>query len=690
MNERKKAENLIYTDLLNWVKRQEITNFNELFEHSPYAVLIVDDKQMVVYSNPGFANLFGHHAEEITGKSVHGIFQKGDDDHSPQKTLDRVFKGEMVISETIRRDIHNEQIPVHLFAYPLVTGDEVTGAVITYLDRIELVASQGMASLFGEALKNISDGVLITDQSGLIIWVNEAFERITGYSAEEAVGQNPRILNSRVHRQEFFNSMWESLERRGFWRGDIWNKRKDESVYRQRLSTSRFESHDGGLYYIGVIHELSDLDEIQERLETLEKIDSVTGLSNRETMKSFIRKKVNTSDYRKDQFAVMTIEITNFYEINDTIGHRFGDELLKAISKRFLTLVDEDCIGRIGGDDFLILHDGGEDVLHDMVLQLVDLLERPFEIEDTMIYIQPSIGVSRFPEDYDDLEDLIQTSNLAMSYARESVIDHVAYFSRKKAEEHSRRFLVANQLKGAAKRGEWEMVYQPIVDVHSGNLVKAEALLRWKNIELGQVSPGEFIPIAEKTGQIIEIGEWVLDDVCRQLVSWGKAGLNIVPISMNLSVRQLEQEQFAESFKTILQHWRIRPEFIHVEITESLSKGNLPRILENLNTMTLMGIRISIDDFGTGYSSFSHLTELGLSELKVDQHFIRATAQETDTEKLIRAMLQVAEGLELQTVAEGVETAFHHRKIRELGFTYGQGYFYARPMSADIFRNWLQ
>ncbi|AOM81571.1 GGDEF and EAL domain-containing protein [Salisediminibacterium beveridgei] len=691
MNEYGKGENLIYTDLLHWVKRPGMAHFNALFKGSAHAVLVLDARQHVVYCNPQFTSLFGHQREDIVEKPVLGLFQDSGGALSPPNTLDRVFKGEMVIAETERQDIEKKRVPVHLFAYPLIDDDQVTGAVVTYIDRTVAEGNREMALLFERSLKNINDGVMITDQSGTIIWVNQAFERITGYSEEEAKGQNPRILNAGVHTKAYFNAMWQSLENRGFWRGEIWNRRKDQSVYRQRLSTSRMQSPDGETYYIAVIHELSDPDDIQERLATLETTDPVTGLSNRGTMKSFIRRKLNRSDYNQDRFAVLTIEITNFHEINDTIGHSFGDKLLKAIADRLLTLVpDPDCLGRIGGDDFLVVLDGEGDELDAPINGLVEQLEQAFAIEDTMIYIQPSVGVSRFPVDCDDTDDLMQTATLAVGYARESVVDHVSYFSKTKADEIRRRFLIANQLKGAAKRQEWELVYQPIVDVLTGNLVKVEALLRWQSHELGRVSPGEFIPIAEKTGQIIDIGKWVLEDVCSQLAYWRKTGRNAVPVSVNLSVRQLEQESFSTGFKGILKHWRIPSEWIQVEITETLSKGNLPRILVNLNALSRMGIRIAIDDFGTGYSSFSYLTELGLNDMKVDQSFIRATAQEADTEKLVRAMLQIAEGLGLQTVAEGVETECHHEKIKALGFTYGQGYYYARPQRAEVFeREWL-
>ncbi|ADI00648.1 sensor domain-containing protein [Salisediminibacterium selenitireducens] len=678
-------------DFFEWIGRHKVTNLDGFFEKSPFAVMVISSDQEVVYTNGEFEVLFGYEREEVIGMSVASLFHYGKVRTEAKAAAYAVLRGETVSKQTERHNRFGEAVPVTLYAYPLRSETGVSGAVVAYLDRRQDVANEETVKLFEMSLRNISDGVMITEQDGTILWVNRAFEVITGYTSEEAIGNNPRLLNAGVHSKAFFRQMWKALEDRGVWRGDIWNRRKSGSVYRQRLSVSKFRGSADERLYIAVIHELSDLDDMQDKLTILETTDPVTGLPNRPEMRKLIERKVNHSDYISDRFAVLTIEITNFNEMNDTLGHKVGDRLLIDIAKRLMLLVnDESQVGRIGGDDFLIVHDQQAGDLEPFLEKLVTCLEKPFFVDDSELFIHPSIGVSRFPEDCEETQNLFMTSNVAMTHARESVVDHISYFSTEKAEELKRRFEIANHLKGAGKREEWALHYQPIVDLESGELKKAEALIRWSNKDLGIVSPGEFIPIAEKTGQIIAIGEWVLDEVFRQLIKWGMEGLVIVPVSVNLSIRQLEQENFAESLLKRMRDWRIPADYLQVEITESMTKGNIGRIMKNLNRLTRAGVRVAIDDFGKGYSSFSHLTELGLSELKVDQHFIKAMRQETETEKLLRAMLLVADGLGLDTVAEGVETDFHHEKVKALGFTLGQGYYYAKPLPEKDFRNWLE
>lgn len=691
VDERNQGNHGHVPDFLDWISSHGVTNLDGFFEESPFAVMVISSDLDVVYTNREFAVLFGYGRNEVIGMSVASLFHYGKVRAEAKAAADAVLRGETVSKQTERHNILGETVPVTLYAYPLRSETGVTGAVVAYLDRRQDVANEETVKLFETSLRNISDGVMITEQDGTIIWVNRAFEVITGYTSEEAVGNNPRLLNAGVHSKTFFRQMWSSLENRGVWRGDIWNRRKDGSVYRQRLSVSKFRGSADERLYIAVIHELSDLDDMQDKLNILETTDPVTGLPNRPEMRKLIERKVNHSDYVSDHFAVLTIEITNFNEMNDTLGHKVGDRLLIDIAKRLQSLLDDESpVGRIGGDDFLIVHDPKEGPLSRFLEKLVNLLEKPFYVDESELFIHPSIGISRFPEDCEETQNLLMTSNVAMTHARESVVDHIAFFSKEKADELKRRFEIANHLKGAGKRAEWALHYQPIIDLESGELKKAEALIRWTNGNLGVVSPGDFIPIAEKTGQIIAIGEWVLDEVFRQLLKWGMEGLVIVPVSVNLSIRQLEQEGFAESLLKKMRDWRIPTDFLQVEITESMTRGHIARIIMNLNRLTRAGIRVSIDDFGTGYSSFSHLTELGLSELKVDQHFIKAMRQETETEKLVRAMLLVAEGLGLDTVAEGVETVFHHEKVKALGFTLGQGYYYAKPLPEKEFRNWLE
>lgn len=690
VDERNQGEHGSVPAFLEWISKEEITNVSGFFEESPFAVMVMTTDLRVVYTNRAFAALFGYIQEDVLGLPASKLFHYGKVKEEAKQVRESVLRGNVVSKQTERHNVRGEAVPVTLYAYPLRSESGVSGALIAYLDRRQDVVNEETVKLFETSLRNISDGVMITEQDGTILWVNPAFESITGYRAEEAVGHNPRILNAGIHSKAYFNQMWDALETRGVWRGDIWNKRKSGAVYRQRLSVSRFRGSAGELLYIAVIHELSDLDDMQEKLNILETTDPVTGLPNRSEMRKLIERKVNHSDYTSDHFSVLTIEVTNFNEMNDTLGHKAGDRLLIEIAKRLTTLLGDDGhVGRIGGDDFLIVHDPKEGPLESFLEDLVGTLEKPFFIDDSELFIHPSIGVSRFPEDCEQTQNLLMTSNVAMTHARDSVVDHIAFFSKEKAAELKRKFEIANHLKGAAKRGEWSLHYQPIIDLDSGDLRKAEALIRWESGDLGPVSPGDFIPIAEKTGQILAIGEWVLDEVFRQLVQWGKDGRVIVPVSVNLSIRQLEQDNFAESVLKRMRQWRLPADYLQVEVTESMTKGHITRIIMNLNRLTRAGVRVSIDDFGTGYSSFSHLTELGLSELKVDQYFIKAMRQETETEKLVKAMLLVAEGLGLDTVAEGVETDFHHEKVKALGFTLGQGYFYAGPLPEKSFKKWL-
>lgn len=557
-----------------------------------------------------------------------------------------------------------------------------------YIDISQKKEYERQLLLFKNVLENNSEGVVIIDANANIKWVNNAFNDITGYSFEEVVGKNINILGSGFHDDIFYEEMQNQLLHKGCWSGEVWSKNKNGDIYSGWLTVNRImDNTNQSTYYVGIIKDLSEKKKLDLRMNELQQKDALTGLYNRNYFLGEVDKYIKGCKDKKGSFAIIFINIQGFKEINDSLGHALGDKLLIELSKRLQRLMNENYfLSRCGGDEFVILcksHIQDNDIKF-FTRILLDTIKKPFVIENAIINIMVNIGVSRFPEDGFDAETLVRHADIAMSKAREKVDDKICFYSQELSAEINERFILANQLVDAISNNQLTLNYQPIFDIKgSKKIMGLEALLRWRNPFLGAVSPAKFIPIAEKTGQIITIGEWVLEEVCKQINLWRYKGYHVMPIAVNISVKQLEQKGFNKTVIGILNRHNIEPNLIELEITESVSSGNIVTIRKNLKELKKYGIKISMDDFGTGFSSLAQLNLLDLDKLKIDKSFIENLINITRRQYLVKSIIAMAKSLDLIIVAEGIETKEQLEYLEKLGCDLGQGYLFCKPLPVN-------
>jgi diguanylate cyclase (GGDEF)-like protein/PAS domain S-box-containing protein len=570
----------------------------------------------------------------------------------------------------------------------MINHQEVIGVYIIYIDISHKKAYEKQLLEFKKILENNSEGVVITDIGGDIRWINNAFSEITGYSLKEIIGNKTNILKSGIHDKEFYINMWSQLVNKGKWSGEIWNKNKKGEIYSEWLTINTIKDDSTNkVSYVGIFKDLSEKKRIDRRMNDLQQKDVLTGLYNRNYFLEIVDTFSCNCSLKDESFSIIFIDVQGLKEINDSLGHLLGDKLLIEISRRLITLVeDKYLLARFSGHEFALLYKtiAGRSDTYFFAKQLLERIKVPFTIDSTILHINVNIGISRFPEDAVDTETLIRYADIAMSRAKERSENKICFYNKNMSKEIDEKFLLANYLRSAISNDELNVYYQPIFDIKNPeNIVGAEALIRWENPILGTVPPDRFIPLAEKTGQISAVGEWVLNQVCKQIHLWQCRGCHMVPIAVNISVKQLEKKGFHQIVADIIKENHIKPACIELEITESVSSGELVTIVQNLKRLKGTGIKISMDDFGTGFSSLGQLDIFELDKLKIDKIFIDDIISLSKKQKLVKSIIAMAEGLDLAVVAEGIETSEQLLYLRKLGCQMGQGFLISRPLLVE-------
>jgi diguanylate cyclase (GGDEF)-like protein/PAS domain S-box-containing protein len=536
-------------------------------------------------------------------------------------------------------------------------------------------------NLLHKALSLNTEGVIITDIDRKIKWSNNAFEIITGYKFEDIVDEKISLLESGEHSDEFIERVYSFLNKFGVWKGEIINKDKDGNILPVDVKIS-YVNEDGLEGYVCIYRDLSHEKISDRRIRELRDKDSLTGLINRTYFTDYIN--MFLKENPKSDLSFVLIDIKGFKNINDSLGHDIGDILLKKISNRILEIIGEDILSRFDGDEFVICMKDVSDKKYvlNRCKNIMDTITKTYEIEGKEIHLGVNMGISRYPLDGKDVTELIRLADIAMYKANDNPDMNIAFYDYKMSMEIEERFLMTNMLMDAIDKDEFELIYQPMFcNVNEGEIVGAEALLRWNNGEFGSVSPERFIPITENTGMIVSIGNWIIGKVCSDIRTWIDKNLNVRPISINLSIKQLEQKDFYLRVMDILEKHNIIPELIEFEITESVTSGEKDIISENLKELSKNGHKISMDDFGTGYSSFGKLTTFNLDKLKIDKIFIENLVEDKKMQKLVNSIVAMAKSLELTVVAEGIETYKKFEYMKEIGCDISQGYFFSIPIS---------
>jgi len=559
----------------------------------------------------------------------------------------------------------------------------VTGVVLAASNQEDFVAAKGTrlaAQVFGSA----SQGILITDANARIVAVNAAFCRITGFEPKDAIGHISRMFKQQGQ-LDINRKMLDELNTYGQWQGEMEDKRKCGEVYPAWLSISAVRDEQGRMTnYVGVFSDYTHRKSAEQRLYYLANHDPLTGLYNRMALQEKLNHAVLSADDKP--FAVLFIDLDRFKTINDTLGHEVGDALLVTVAQRLQTVVSEyDVLARIGGDEFTILLEDAES-LEQVSLVAEDLrqaLIQPCVINGQELFVSCSIGVSVYPCDGKTPAALLKNADVAMYRAKETGKNNVQFFAANMNEMAFEHLMMENGLRHALERQQFCLHYQPKIDLASGRLSGLESLIRWNHPSLGLVPPVSFIPLAEESGLIVAIGEWVLFEACRQMCVWLKAGLDIPHVAVNLSPRQFQKENLVQQVKEALVQSGLPASRLELEITESMIMQDPKRAVQTLNELKLMGVMLAIDDFGTGYSSLSNLKHFPIDSLKIDRSFVEGLPEDSDNAAITEAIIAMARKLRLTVVGEGVETAQQMLFLRKSGCHSVQGYLYSRALSAD-------
>ncbi|MGR9046303.1 MAG: PAS domain S-box protein [Gammaproteobacteria bacterium] len=554
----------------------------------------------------------------------------------------------------------------------------------TIQEKLEL-----SAKVFEQSL----EGIMICDLHNRIISVNQAFTTITGYQEREVQGKDPKLLSSGLQDKDFYRNLWESLKTSGFWQGEIWNRTKLGEIYPEWLTISVIYDKNGEVTnYIGIFSDLSQHKEAEQRIEHMAHYDPLTDLPNRILLKARIDHEIAVAKRHNLSLAILFIDLDHFKYINDSLGHTVGDKLLIEIGHRLLSAVrEEDTVARLGGDEFTVqLCDTDEIGAAAVAKKIITSLSSPIYIAGNQLHVTPSIGISLFPDNGLDYDSLTQNADTAMYHAKRQGRNQYQFFTTEMQEQSHRRLVVENDLRQALKRNELALYFQPQIAADTFEIIGAEVLLRWNHEQWGLVSPAEFIPIAEECGLILQIGDWVLEQAIVQAKRWQTAGYPPLTIAVNLSLAQFRDEKLYEKIKTLLEHYHLDPQFLELELTESVAMHNVESAIGITWKLKQLGILLSIDDFGTGYSSLSYLQRFALHKLKIDQSFSRKMLESQESENIVDAIISLAKSLKLKTIAEGVETEQQLNMLKEKNCDEIQGFYFSKPVPADQFEALLK
>jgi diguanylate cyclase (GGDEF)-like protein/PAS domain S-box-containing protein len=656
------------------------------------AVFVKDLRGRYLLVNRAAASVVGRQAEDIVGKDDFALFPFGIASAIRKKDQD-----------VLRQDVatHEEQLtvaPGRTLDF-LVTKGPVRNTAghiaglfgisrdITERKRFERELAQA-AVVFDSS----HQGIMVVDPARRITRVNPAFTRITGYAPEDVIGKTPRVLSSGLHGPEFYRQIWACIARDGFWHGEIWNRRKTGEIFAEMLSISAAQGASGEIeHYIGVFTDISHIKAHEAELERVTHYDLLTGLPNRRLLIDRLSQAMLRTAREGRSLAVCFLDLDGFKEINDLHGAAAGDALLVGVAGHLKSVLrSEDTLARLGGDEFVLLlsHIGSAEHCTSILDRVLEAASRPVPVQDRVLSVTASLGVSLYPDDQADPDLLLRHADQAMCVAKQAGRNRYQLFDPENDRKAHARRLQLGWLRRALEQGEFLLHYQPKVELGGGKLVGAEALLRWHDPRQGLRAPGEFLPFVSGSDLERPLGDWVIGEAVAQAARWFGQGLDLC-VSINVSANQLLDGGFHATMAQVLaRHPDLPPHLIELEILESAAIADMEQAVQVMGLCRQMGIRFALDDFGTGYSSLTYLRKLPVQSLKIDQSFVRDMLADPDDLGIVEGVIQLASSFKLESVAEGVETPKHARRLRDMGCHVAQGYGIARPMPADQLPAW--
>jgi diguanylate cyclase (GGDEF)-like protein/PAS domain S-box-containing protein len=613
----------------------------------------------------------------------------------------RIWQIKITPSADYFKNNYSNSVWIVLFIGMLFTATLTVSLIILTGRRanIEEIVSQRTSSLqkAQEDLRLLAitfesnEAIMITDSSNHIMRVNQAFTKMTGYTQEDVLGKNPDILSSGKHSAFFYENMWQELKENGSYKNEIWNRRKNGEVYPERHTITSISDESGKLInYVSVFSDITTQKSHEDRIQFLVFYDQLTSLPNRRLLLDRLQYNLSLSQRNKKHGVLMFLDLDDFKKINDSLGHEVGDELLQKVAARIkLPLRRTDTVARLGGDEFVILVANqtleGEALIKfasNLAENIIIAFQQPFHIKGYEYHISTSIGITIFPPTEQTAVSILGQADTAMYKSKKMGKNTFYFYEQTMQTIAEEKLALEHDLRRAIEQKQLILNYQPQVD-NSGKVLAVEALVRWHHPQRSWVSPAEFIPLAEDSGLIIPIGQWVLISACTQLQSWLRQGLKIQHISVNVSPKQFRQNDFITNIKLALNQSGLPAKNLMLEITESIVLDNVEDTIQKMDTLKQIGIQFSIDDFGTGYSSLSYLKRLPIDELKIDQSFVRDIATDKDDAAIVTTIIAMASHLNLTVVAEGVENFQQLDFLTANGCILFQGYHFSRPLIAE-------
>ncbi|SDU35606.1 putative bifunctional diguanylate cyclase/phosphodiesterase [Halopseudomonas salegens] len=539
-----------------------------------------------------------------------------------------------------------------------------------------------------------TEGVVITNAHNQILNVNQAFCQITGYSADEAIGAKPNLLKSGWHDASFYQAMWQSLEHEGNWQGEVWNRRKNGEIYPQWQTINSVRDADGKLtHYVAVFADISKIKRSEQEIDFLAHNDPLTRLPNRLLLNERLENAIQRAKRQNEKVGLIFIDLDRFKAVNDSLGHSAGDELLRAAAMRMLARSrEQDTLARLGGDEFVLLVDDiqATDALIPVAKRLLACFDKPFDIDQQALHLTVSLGISLFPDDASDARSLLTNADTALTLAKDNGRNTYAFYTQALTQHARERIALESSLHQAISGRQLRVYYQPQVDLGTGHIIGLEALVRWQHPEHGLLTPDRFLPVAVNAGLMISIDEYVLNQACQQMQRWLAAGFDLQHMAVNMSGSWLERGQVVDSVKQALARNGLHAQYLELELTETEAMRHSELNMERLDSLRHLGISLAIDDFGTGYSSLMRLKRLPVNRLKIDRDFVRDLPHDQNDAAIARAIIALGQSLQMELIAEGVETVEQAELLTAMGCTNAQGYLYSRPVPAAEIEPLLQ
>lgn len=616
-----------------------------------------------------------------------------------QKNLDNLLHGKIERLEVNYRLRHRNRKWTWVATSGRITASDSQGnplrisGVNRNIDNDRQYQSDARIAL--AVVESMSEAVAVIDMQCCFVSVNPAFSKITGYLQEEILGLNRDILNTPHHNSSFYEGIKQNILEHGYWLGELWQRRKDQGEFLSKVEITGVMDNMGQCtHYVAVINDITDGKRIEQELIHLANFDSLTGLSNRSMLMSRLDKAIANARNLQTRVALLFIDLDNFKFINDTLGHNIGDRLLVIVAQRLKTITqDTKIVARLSGDEFVVLIETFENdqEIQDFAHSILAQFNEPICLSENRISIlAASIGVSIFPDHAQTSSQLLKYADTAMYQAKSLGRSTVQFFNESLNAKSRRHAQLLGALKLALSRGEFTLNYQPRMRLGSNQVVSTEALLRWNSKEMGIVTPDVFIPLAEESGQIIEIGEWVIEEALRTLGRWHRSGMSHISMSINVSALQLQRSNLSEKISILVREFQIPEYCVELEITESMIIGQHAKSIANLWALKNLGVSLSLDDFGTGYSSLSYLKQLPIDTLKIDRSFIREIGSNINDDTLVKTIIALGHSLGMNMVAEGVEHEEHVDILKTFGCDEIQGYWLAKPMPDETCLQFLR